>query len=215
VSRAAACNCRTCPWVKVRRNEPSVDGAYTPPNSDRIPPFRVASRSSLEPCAVGAACTAGRQQCAPATRPMSPHSVPAADVHGTATGAMPPARAVITVDGVGARHGGKLETLLWLPLDIGRCRSLCTSQPRAARFVTLQRADLVLRGSGTERHRRCGNVSVASGAHCCTRTVRCPHFGLPRACSQPVDRSSTGHRWRLARPARPSGRPAPVAGSYR
>jgi len=47
VSRAAACSCRTCPWVKVRINEPSVDGAYTPVNSDGIPPCRAMFRSSM------------------------------------------------------------------------------------------------------------------------------------------------------------------------
>jgi len=34
--------------VNSRKNDPSVEGAYTPPNNTAIPPWRITSRSSIE-----------------------------------------------------------------------------------------------------------------------------------------------------------------------
>jgi hypothetical protein len=59
-SRAAASSCRAWPQVKNRRNDPSVEGAYTPANSVAIPPWRNTSRSSMlsAPAAVPATTAA-------------------------------------------------------------------------------------------------------------------------------------------------------------
>jgi hypothetical protein len=46
-SRLTFSSCSTLPQVNERRNDPSVDGARTPPNSDRIAPCRSRSRSSM------------------------------------------------------------------------------------------------------------------------------------------------------------------------
>lgn len=39
---------RTWPSLNARRNDPSVEGAYTPPHSSPMPPRRTTSRSSIE-----------------------------------------------------------------------------------------------------------------------------------------------------------------------
>jgi len=57
-SRCALFSWLTFPQVKARRNEPSVDGARTPPNSLSIAPCRSRPMSSIE---VGARGHAGRQ----------------------------------------------------------------------------------------------------------------------------------------------------------
>jgi hypothetical protein len=46
--RDTDCNWRTWPWVNARRNSPTVEGAYTEPNSCAIPPCRTTSKSSIE-----------------------------------------------------------------------------------------------------------------------------------------------------------------------
>jgi hypothetical protein len=45
---ATASSCRTWPNLKVRRNDPNVDGAYGRSNSLPIPPCRNSARSSIE-----------------------------------------------------------------------------------------------------------------------------------------------------------------------
>jgi hypothetical protein len=45
------------PWFKTRMNSPNVDGAYTPPNSDDIPPVRGSSASSMLSALVTIAAT--------------------------------------------------------------------------------------------------------------------------------------------------------------
>ena len=45
--RATASSCRTLPQVNERRNDPSVDGARTPPNKSAIAPCRSTSMSSM------------------------------------------------------------------------------------------------------------------------------------------------------------------------
>ena len=46
-SRCTFSSCRTFPQVNERRNDPSVDGARTPPNSNAIAPCRSTSMSSM------------------------------------------------------------------------------------------------------------------------------------------------------------------------
>ena len=46
--RDTASSWRTLPQSNPRRNDPSVEGARTPPNSSPIPPWRSTSRSSME-----------------------------------------------------------------------------------------------------------------------------------------------------------------------
>jgi hypothetical protein len=47
ISRLTFSSCSTLPQVNDRRNEPSVDGARTPPNTAGIAPCRNTSRSSM------------------------------------------------------------------------------------------------------------------------------------------------------------------------
>ena len=46
--RDTTSSCRTVPQVNPRSNDPSVEGARTPPNSSPMPPWRSTSRSSME-----------------------------------------------------------------------------------------------------------------------------------------------------------------------
>jgi hypothetical protein len=99
VSQAAACNCRKCPWVKVRRNEPSVDVAQTPVNSDGSPPWRrrrdrrCCPRRRASPSRSWRPCPLGLTRCHRATgpgrrpqhaaRPRPPNASPARGRHTT------------------------------------------------------------------------------------------------------------------------------------